>query len=201
MFVAGIDEAGRGPLAGPVTAGCVILPDDFPCEILNDSKKLSEKKREMAEKIIKEKACWGLGIASHTEIDEMNILLATFCAMSRAYADALSKLGNWAARNGVEIPEGFMERQAEFVQAIVDGNRVPNLPCGARAEVKADGKFPCVMAASIIAKVARDRMMVEADALYPEYGYAKHKGYPTKAHKEVCRRIGPSPIQRMSFKY
>ncbi|MBR0031461.1 MAG: ribonuclease HII [Treponema sp.] len=201
MFVAGLDEAGRGPLAGPVTAGCVILPDDFPVGILNDSKKLSEKKRESAEKVIIEKACWGLGVVGHEKIDEINILNASLLAMSLAYDDMMKKFPEWAEKNGITLPSDFFERQKELVEAIADGNRVPKILCSVRSEVKADGKFPCVMAASIIAKVERDKMMVQADKLYPQYGYAKHKGYPTKTHKEICRRIGPSPIQRLSFKY
>ena len=201
MFVAGLDEAGRGPLAGPVTAGCVILPDDFPLEILNDSKKLSEKKRIAAEKIIMERACWGLGVVGHEKIDEINILNAALLAMSLAYDEMIKKFPAWAEKNGIALPEDFLLRQGELVQAVADGNKTPSVPCAVRSEVKADGKYPCVMAASIIAKVERDKMMLEADNLYPEYGYAKHKGYPTKAHRDICRRIGPSPIQRMSFKY
>ncbi|MBQ9538913.1 MAG: ribonuclease HII [Treponema sp.] len=185
--IVGLDEAGRGPLAGPVTAGCVILPDDFPLGILNDSKKLSEKKREAAEKLITEKAYWGFARVEHDEIDRINILQASLKAMSLAFQDMLTR---------------FPEMQAgEALQAVADGLYTPKIPCPVRAEVKADGKYPEVMAASIIAKVGRDRIMKEYDAIYPGYGYARHKGYPTKAHVEACRSLGPSPIQRLTFSY
>jgi ribonuclease HII len=192
LWLAGLDEAGRGPLAGPVTAGCVILPVDFPFEILNDSKKLSEKKRESAEAVIKEKACWGFARVEHDEIDRINILNASLRAMSLAFHDMQSRLPRWLSSRGLS---------GIGLEAVADGLYVPELPCPARAEVKADGKYPAVMAASIIAKVGRDRIMVEYDARYPGYGYAKHKGYPTKAHVEACRRLGPSPIQRLSFSF
>lgn len=194
-LVAGIDEAGRGPLAGPVTAGCVILPPDFPVEMLNDSKKLSEKKRIAAEEQIKKYACWGIGVIDHTIIDEINILQATLKAMKVAFDMAVMKLPDWCKKNSVVLPD------VSQMNAVVDGIFVPEINCLARSEVKADAKFPCVMAASIIAKVGRDRIMCEYDKMYPGYGYASHKGYPTPAHKEACRRLGPSPIQRLSFKY
>lgn len=184
----GFDEAGRGPLAGPVAAGCVILPPDFPVEILNDSKKLSEKKRVAAEAIIKEKALWGIGLVDHKKIDEINILQASLLAMKLAYEDMLSKLPEW------------IKDSSYVLKGITDGTKCPDVPFECRAEPKADGKYPEVMAASILAKNCRDRIMVEMDKLYPEYGYAKHKGYPTKAHKDICRKIGPSPIQRLSFR-
>lgn len=193
ILLCGFDEAGRGPLAGPVTAGAVILPADFPVEILNDSKKLSEKKRESAEKVILESACWGLGIVDHTQIDSMNILRASLYAMRLAYEDMLLKFPEWAKKNNI----------TEYrITGIADGTFIPDikdLEC--RCEPKADGKYPAVMAASIIAKVERDSIMKKMDKLYPEYGYAAHKGYPTKKHIEICRRIGASPIQRLSFKY
>lgn len=192
---AGFDEAGRGPLAGPVSAACVILPDDFPVEILNDSKKLSEKKRLTAESLIKEKACWGIGLVNHEEIDKINILNASLKAMQVAYKMMLIKLPDWCKKNGLELP---LEKD---ILAVTDGTFVPDVDCSVRAEAKADGKYPYVMAASILAKTCRDALMIEFDKLYPEYGYAKHKGYPTAFHKEVCRRLGPSPIQRLSFKY
>ena len=181
----GFDEAGRGPLAGPVCAGAVILPPDFPIEILNDSKKLSEKKREQAEEIIKSQAMWGLGIVDHKKIDEINILQASLLAMKLAFEDLQKRYGS--------LSKGLT--------GIVDGNFCPDLPFECRCEPKADGKYPQVMAASIIAKVGRDRIMLDYDKKYPDYGYAKHKGYPTPAHKEICRRLGPSPIQRLTFKY
>lgn len=192
-LVCGFDEAGRGPLAGPVTAGAVILPPDFPTEILNDSKKLSEKKRETAEKIIKEKACWGIGIVDHETIDRMNILNASLYAMKLAFDMMKLKLPEWAAVNGIS---------SYALEGIADGIYIPDVKeIECRCEPKADARYPSVMAASIIAKVGRDSIMKEMDRLYPEYGYASHKGYPTKAHMEICRRIGPSPIQRLSFKY
>lgn len=192
ILLAGFDEAGRGPLAGPVTASCVILPDDFPIEILNDSKKLSEKKREYAEKIIKEKACWGIGIVDEKEIDKINILQASLLAMKKASEIMLQKLPFWLKENHIKDYS---------LQSIVDGNRCPDVNFECRCEPKADGKYPCVMAASILAKVCRDHIMYEMDKKYPAYGYARHKGYPTKAHRAICHEVGPSPIQRMTFKY
>lgn len=180
-------------MAGPVTAGAVILPPDFPLEILNDSKKLSEKKRESAERVIKENACWGIGIVDHETIDRMNILRASMYAMRLAYEMMSRSLPEWAARHGISDYS---------LCGITDGTTVPEVPIESlRAEPKADARYPEVMAASIIAKVGRDRIMYEMDAMYPQYGYAKHKGYPTPAHKKICREIGPSPIQRHSFSY
>jgi ribonuclease HII len=183
--LAGIDEAGRGPLAGPVCAASVILGPDFPVEILNDSKKLSAKKREAAMVLIYRKApAWGIGWASAAEIDEINILKASLLAMRRAFFDMTGRMGNF--------PGGALE-------ALVDGIYVPELPIPARAVIKADAKYPEVMAASILAKTARDRMMERYAWLYPEYGYDLHKGYPTKEHRARIIKYGPSPIQRMSF--
>ena len=181
----GFDEAGRGPLAGPVVAGAVILPPDFPIEILNDSKKLSEKKRLYAEEIIKRDAFWGIGIVDHKTIDEINILQASLLAMKLAYEDLIARFEH--------VPEQLF--------GITDGNFCPDVPFECRCEPKADAKYPEVMAASILAKTCRDRIMIEYDKKYPEYGYAKHKGYPTPAHKKICRQSGPSPIQRLTFKY
>ncbi|SEP74029.1 RNase HII [Treponema bryantii] len=186
MLYVGFDEAGRGPLAGPVCAAAVILPDDFPVEILNDSKKLSEKKRAAAESVIKEKAFWGIALVDHKKIDEINILEASMFAMKLAFEDMLKK---------------SPELKLEEISGITDGTRCPDVPIECCCEPKADGKYPCVMAASILAKTCRDRLMLEMDKIYPEYGYAKHKGYPTKAHREICHKIGPSPIQRLTFKY
>ena len=191
----GLDEAGRGPLAGPVTAGAVILPEDFPLEILGDSKKLSEKKRKEAEAVIKEKACWAVSFVDEKKIDEINILQASLLAMKNAWEEMVRKLPQWLKDQGIESAEGLE------IQTMVDGNKCPDISCSVRCEPKADGKYHAVMAASILAKVARDRCMVEYDRLYPEYGYAKHKGYPTKEHREICRQKGPSPIQRLSFKF
>lgn len=192
VFSVGFDEAGRGPLAGPVAAGCVILPKDFPMEILNDSKKLTEKKRLIAEEIIKEKACWGIGLVDHATIDRINILQASLLAMKTAYSNMIQKLPEWSKALGITSYK---------LNGITDGTKCPEVPFECRCEPKADGKYPEVMAASILAKTCRDRIMLEMDKKYPEYGYAKHKGYPTRDHMEICRKIGPSPIQRLSFKY
>ena len=195
ILEAGLDEAGRGPLAGPVSASCVILPPDFPLELLNDSKKLSEKKRALAEEIIKEKACYGIALIDHAEIDRINILNASLKAMKEAYEKMLLMLPSWLKKN-------FPGQKPEvIIKAITDGNFCPDIGCEVRAEPKADAKYPSVMAASILAKTCRDRLMEEYDLLYPGYGYAKHKGYPTKEHKQKCRELGPSPIQRLTFNY
>jgi len=192
ILTVGFDEAGRGPLAGPVSAAAVILPDDFPLEILNDSKKLSEKKRLYAEEIIKEKACWGIGLVDHTTIDRINILNASMLAMKIAFEVLMEKLPEWKNKNNIQ----------DFVlKGITDGTKCPEVFIECRAEPKADANYPQVMAASILAKTCRDKIMVEMDKKYPQYGYAKHKGYPTRDHVQICREIGPSPIQRMSFKY
>jgi len=187
MIRCGLDEAGRGPLAGPVCAAAVILSEDFPIAILNDSKKLSEKKREEARLQIYEKAlAWGIGWASAAEIDELNILKASLLAMERAYYDMVAS----ARRSGRDIL---------CSEAIVDGLYTPKLPIACQALVKADALIPEVMAASILAKTARDRMMDRYGWIYPEYGYEQHKGYPTKLHRERILQYGPSPIQRKSF--
>ncbi len=199
-FICGLAEAGRGPIAGPVTASCVILPDDFPSEILNDSKKLSEKKRNSAEKIIMEKACWGIGIVDHETIDRINILRASMYAMKIAFDMMMARLPEWLSRQGISCQK-TQSQLIDCISAITDGTSCPDIPCKVRCEPKADGKYPQVMAASIIAKVERDKIMCEFDALYPDYGYKKHKGYPTKAHREICHKIGPSPIQRLTFNY
>lgn len=192
ILTVGFDEAGRGPLAGPVSAAAVILPDDFPLEILNDSKKLSEKKRLYAEEIIKEKACWGIGLVDHATIDRINILNASMLAMKIAFEVLMEKLPEWKNKNNIQ----------DFVlKGITDGTKCPEVFVECRAEPKADANYPQVMAASILAKTCRDKIMVEMDKKYPQYGYAKHKGYPTRDHVQICREIGPSPIQRMSFKY
>jgi ribonuclease HII len=178
--VCGIDEAGRGPLAGPVAAAAAVLPADFPIEVLADSKVLSAAKRESAYALIVERAvAWSIAWASPAEIDELNILRASLLAMRRAY-------------RGLGISPD---------RVYVDGNRCPELGRPSIAVIKGDSIVPAIMAASILAKVARDRAMEHFDRLYPEYGYARHKGYPTAEHRETCRRIGPSPIQRGSFRY
>lgn len=191
-LLCGLDEAGRGPIAGPVVAAAVILPPDFPLEILGDSKKLSEKKRNYAEAVIKEKACWGIGAADHKTIDEINILQASLLSMSHAFSAMMRKFPDWAALHN------FSEYE---IVALADGNQVPQIPCNCRAEPKADANYHPVMAASILAKTCRDRIMVVFDKKYPEYGYAKHKGYPTAEHRRICHEIGVSPIQRLSFRF
>lgn len=177
-LVAGVDEVGRGPLAGPVVTAAVILDPERPIEGLNDSKKLSEKRREALAELIKERAlAWSLGRAEVEEIDRINILQATLLAMRRAV-------------EGLDpAPE----------HAMVDGNRCPELPCTVEAVVKGDGTVAAISAASILAKVSRDREMVELDARYPGYGLAGHKGYPTKVHLEALERLGVTPIHRRSF--
>ena len=194
VFTVGFDEAGRGPLAGPVCASAVILPNDFPIEFLNDSKKLSEKKRILAEEIIKEKACYGIGLVDNDTIDRINILEASMLAMKIAFDNLKEMLPQFLEKNGLKLEDVSFS-------GITDGTKCPDVSFECRCEPKADGKYPEVMAASILAKNCRDRIMIEMDKKYPEYGYAKHKGYPTKEHKEICKKIGPSPIQRKSFKY
>jgi ribonuclease HII len=185
--ICGIDEAGRGPLAGPVCAAAAVLPPGFPIETLNDSKKLSQSRREEACILIMEKAlAWGVGWASNVEIDRINILKASLLAMERAF-EALM-LQNPAI-------------EPSKLSVIVDGNKAPALPVPCQTMVKADARVPAVMAASILAKTCRDRLMLRYSWLYPQYGYESHKGYPTRAHYEKIRLYGPSPIQRMSFRY
>ncbi|MGI6274318.1 MAG: ribonuclease HII [Acutalibacteraceae bacterium] len=176
--VCGIDEAGRGPLAGPVCAAAVLLTEGLVIDGLNDSKKLSEKKRELLFSVIQENAlAFGIGFADEKEIDEINILQATFLAMRRAF-DA-------------------MQRRCDYV--LVDGNRMPPMPVPGETVVKGDAKSPSIAAASILAKVSRDRVMLEYAKQYPEYQFEKHKGYGTKAHVEALRAFGPSPIHRRTF--
>ena len=190
----GFDEAGRGPLAGPVYAAAAILPPDFPTDILNDSKKLSEKKRLAAELVIKEKACYGIAFCDEKEIDQINILEASMLAMKRAFDNLLVKLPAWCQHNNINYEDVELS-------GMTDGNRCPDVQIECRCEPKADVKYPSVMAASILAQNERDRFMLEMDKLYPQYGYAKHKGYPTAAHRKICHEIGVSPIQRLSFKF
>ncbi|MBR0235676.1 MAG: ribonuclease HII [Clostridia bacterium] len=175
--ICGIDEAGRGPLAGNVVAAAVILPDGFLPEGLNDSKKLSEKKRNALYEIITKNAIWAVGEASPAEIDEYNILNATMIAMNRAVA--------------------ALEVKADF--ALIDGNCSRGFEIPTKTIVGGDGKSPSVAAASIIAKVTRDRECVELDKKYPEYDFAKHKGYPTREHMQKVIELGPCPEHRRSF--
>lgn len=180
QLLCGVDEAGRGPWAGPVCAGAVILDPRHPVAGLNDSKKLTEKKRQLLEVEIKQYAlAWGIGWASAEEIDEMNIRQATHLAMRRAV--------------------GALALAPSEIQ--IDGNDVPkDLPCPASAIIKGDGKVAEISAASILAKTARDRLMVELDALHPLYGFARHKGYGAKAHSDALAEYGPCAIHRMSYK-
>lgn len=178
--ICGADEAGRGPLAGPVTAAAVVLPPTFPFEILNDSKKMSEKQRLEAERIIKEKATvWAVVSLSHKVIDRINILNASLLAMKMAYSK--------------------VSKSVHVDTLLVDGNKKPDVDIPVHAVVKGDAKIHEIMAASILAKTERDRIMMLCDARWPEYGYAKHKGYPTEEHREAIRKYGPSPIERMTF--
>lgn len=176
--ICGTDEAGRGPLCGPVTAAACILPKGLIIEGLNDSKKISEKKREELYDIIIENAvAYAIEAVSNEVIDEINILNASQLAMRRAIEKLSVK------------PD----------LALVDGNVARNFPCDAVTVVKGDSKSPSIAAASILAKVTRDRLCAELDAAYPQYGIAKHKGYPTKEHMDAVREHGPSPIHRRTF--
>lgn len=176
--ICGIDEAGRGPLAGDVYAAAVVLNDSVVIEGLNDSKKLSEKKREqLFDEIIAKADSYCIATASVAEIEEFNILQATFLAMRRAY-------------EGLNIPVEL---------ALVDGNRDPQLACATHTVVKGDGTSASIAAASILAKVSRDRYMKQIAEEYPQYRFDKHKGYGTKLHYELLEEYGPSPVHRMSF--
>ena len=177
-LVCGVDEAGRGPLAGPVCAAAVILPPELVIPGLNDSKKLTDKKRrELYDVITAEAVSYGIAFASEKEIDEINILQATFLAMARA----MEKL----------------TPQPEL--ALIDGNRAKDFGLPVRTIVKGDSLSASIAAASILAKVTRDRLMEQYDEAYPQYGFAIHKGYGTKRHYEALREFGPSPIHRMTF--
>jgi ribonuclease HII len=177
-LVAGVDEAGRGPLAGPVVAAAVMLDPDRPVPGLADSKVLSEAKREaIYEDIVSAALAWSVGRAEVAEIDRLNILQATMLAMQRALAG--------------------LAPAAQY--ALVDGNRLPDLPCRAEAVVRGDSLVPAISAASIIAKVTRDREMHSMDARYPGYGFAQHKGYPSRRHIEALERLGVTAIHRRSY--
>ena len=180
-IVLGVDEAGRGPLAGAVVAGAVIIPEYFSeLDEINDSKKLTEKKREKLFEIIIEKCIVGIGISDEKEIDEVNILNATFSAMRKAISQVTEK--------------------AEFDVVLVDGNHKIKGYMGKQEEViKGDAKSLSIAAASIVAKVTRDRMMLEVDKEFPEYNFAKHKGYGTKLHREILLEKGPCKYHRKSF--
>lgn len=176
--ICGVDEAGRGPLAGPVYAAACVLP--FGCEIegLDDSKKLSEKKRDLVyDRILAVAEDWCVASASVEEIEKLNILNATMLAMRRAIRGLKS------------LPD----------MALIDGNVAREMPCRARTIAGGDGKSACIAAASVLAKVSRDRYMTELDERFPEYGFAKHKGYGTKQHNEAILRLGPTEHHRLSF--
>jgi len=179
-LVAGVDEAGRGPLAGSVIAAAVILEETSVLTGLTDSKRLSAAKRRRLENQIKQNAiAWAIGEASCTEIDEINILQASMLAMKRAILQL------------IPMPD----------HALIDGNRVPDIPgMQMRAIIKGDLYEPCISAASILAKEYRDRQMLELDRLYPQYRFARHKGYPTQLHRSLLKQYGASPVHRFSFR-
>lgn len=177
-LICGVDEAGRGPLCGPVVAAAVILDPAKPIAGLNDSKKLSPKRREVLADLIRRDAlAWAVGEASVAEIDRLNILQATMLAMQRAVAGLAVR------------PDGVL----------VDGNRTPVLTMPVRGIVQGDALEPCISAASILAKVCRDAQLLEMDRLYPQYGFAVHKGYPTAAHLAALAKHGVTPEHRRSF--
>ncbi|NWK56851.1 ribonuclease HII [Verrucomicrobiaceae bacterium N1E253] len=177
--IAGIDEAGRGPLAGPVSAAAVVLPDGFSHDLLDDSKKLTEKRRELLyeELLQNDEVLWSHSFAEVGEIEEKNILRATHAAMARA-AEGLSAIPDYC---------------------LIDGLAVPGFPIPSEGIVKGDGKSMSIAAASIIAKVARDRQMRDYAKQYPGYGFEKHKGYGTKQHMQALKELGPCPIHRRTF--
>ena len=177
--IAGIDEAGRGPLAGPVVSAAVILPENFECSGITDSKKLSERKREALFPVIRENAlAVGVGMADHEEIDRINILRASLLSMKRAVDD--------------------MALSPDYL--LVDGKFTIESPLPQEAIIKGDSRSISIAAASIIAKVTRDRIMAELSVKYPRYDFHRHKGYPTKAHKEAILIHGPCPVHRKSFR-
>lgn len=179
-IIVGIDEAGRGPLAGPVVAAAVILDTKHEIPGLADSKLISEKKRQfLYDEIIQKALAYGIGSASPEEIDEVNILQATFLAMRRA-------------KQALRVTPTL---------ALVDGNQDPMLGCPTQTIVQGDRLIPAISAASILAKVTRDRWMVELDQCYPGYGFFQHKGYPTRAHKEAIMCLGLTPVHRKSFRF
>lgn len=179
QLIAGVDEVGRGPLAGPVVTAAVILDPNKPIEGLADSKKLTERRRELLEPIIKENAlAWSLGRAEPEEIDQINILQATLLAMKRAV-------------EGLHIMPSH---------ALVDGNQAPKLACPVTTIIKGDQSEPVIAAASILAKVARDREMTMMEKQYPGYGFAQHKGYPTQSHQQALLDLGVTKIHRRSFR-
>jgi len=182
IWICGVDEAGRGPLVGSVVAGAVVLDPSNPIAGLKDSKKLTPARREFLYEQIMEKAkAWGVGQASPAEIDDINILQATMLAMRRAVEDLAIRLGAWPDK------------------ALIDGNRCPELAIPSEAIVKGDAKEPAISAASIIAKVTRDRQMQALDKIHPQYGFAQHMGYPTEAHFAALKEFGACNEHRRSF--
>ena len=178
ILLAGVDEVGRGPLAGPVVAAAVILPDDYQLSGLNDSKKLSEKKRQQLAVAIKEQAvAWSLARMEWHEVDALNVLQASLVAMQKA-VDGLSLQPD---------------------KVLVDGNQIPKMRFPVEAIVGGDSLVPAISAASILAKVVRDEEMIHLDTVYPGYGFARHKGYPTKQHLQALQELGITPIHRRSF--
>lgn len=178
LHVCGVDEAGRGPLSGPVVAAACILSPDEPLEGVDDSKKLTEKKRErLYDAITGQAIAYGIGMASPEEIDRLNILNATMLAMRRAIG-------------ALTVPPDF---------ALVDGNVIRDFPVPAKAVIRGDSLSYSIAAASILAKVTRDRICMQDALLYPEYHFERHKGYATKEHMDILRAIGPCPIHRRSF--
>ena len=178
LLIAGVDEVGRGPLAGPVLAAAVILDPERPIAGLADSKQLTEKRREaLSAQIMEQALAWSIARAEVEEIDRINILQASLLAMQRAVQ---------ALTPGAEL-------------ALIDGNRCPSLPCPAQAVVKGDSRVAAISAASIIAQVARDREMVVLDREYPGYGFARHKGYPSPLHLQALQALGVTPIHRRSY--
>jgi ribonuclease HII len=178
-YIAGVDEAGRGPLAGPVVSGAVILPQGFSLDGIDDSKKLSERKRSLLFPQIKENAiAVGVGICSHTEIDQINILQASLLSMKRAVEN--------------------LEQQPDFL--LIDGKFTIDTAIDQAAIIKGDSKSISIAAASIIAKVTRDAIMKQLHEQYPVYGFDRHKGYPTKAHKQAILEHGPCSVHRISFR-
>ena len=182
IWICGVDEAGRGPLVGAVVAGAVVLDPENPIEGLKDSKKLTAARREyLYEQIMQKAKAWGIGEASPAEIDDINILQATMLAMRRAVEDLTNRLGAWPDK------------------ALIDGNRCPVLPIPAEAIIKGDTKEPAISAASILAKVTRDRQMQILHQRHPQYGFAQHMGYPTEAHFAALKEYGACTEHRKSF--
>lgn len=193
--IAGVDEAGRGPLAGPVVSAAVILPESFSCPGITDSKKLSEKKRRLFYRIILEQAhCAAVGFASHKEIDQINILAASLMSMKRA----VQNLGRSPLINQFQSKLKTDSIFPDFL--LIDGKFTIDMAVDQEAVVKGDAKSISIAAASIVAKVTRDTLMVSLHQQYPAYGFDRHKGYPTKAHKSAILKNGPCPVHRKTFK-